>query len=149
MKGISDMQGMTLLWPRVYTPPPRAPLYAAPGAAVFPSPAHDCVEKEVNLKELCIRRRTSTFFAHASGSSMQEPALCDIAVIEDDYAEDTSQGDFVIAEANGEFAANRLQLQPRLALLPVNPTYCIIYPEELKLLGIVTCLFNSTRSHRR
>ena len=34
-----------------------------------------------------------------------------------------SQGDIVIAEVNGEFTVKRLQLQPCLALLPMNPAY--------------------------
>ncbi len=56
---------------------------------------------------------------------------------------------FVIAEVEGEFTVKRLQLQPRLALLPMNPAYQVIYPEELQLLGVVTWWFNSTRARRR
>ena len=66
-----------------------------------------------------------------------------------DRAEEASHGDIVIAEVNGEFTVKRLQLQPRLALLPMNPAYAIIYPEELQLLGVVTWFFNSTRARRR
>lgn len=149
MKAVSYTQGLTLLWPPAFTPPLRVPLYADPCAAGFPSPAQDYVEKELDLNELCIRRRASTFFVRASGSSMQELGLCDGDVMVVDRAEEASHGDIVIAEVNGEFTVKRLQLQPKLALLPMNPAYSIIYPEELHLLGVVTWFFNSTRARRR
>lgn len=149
MKGVSYTQGLTLLWPPLITPPLRVPLYLDTCAAGFPSPAQDYVEKELDLNELCIRRRASTFFVRASGSSMQELGLCDGDVMVVDRAEEASHGDIVIAEVNGEFTVKRLQLQPRLALLPMNPAYSIIYPEELQMLGVVTWFFNSKRARRR
>lgn len=69
--------GLTLLWLPVFTPRVRVPLYAEPCAAGFPSPAADYVEKELDLNELCIRRRASTFFVRASGSSMEGLGLYD------------------------------------------------------------------------
>lgn len=104
---------------------------------------------ELDLNELCIRRRASTFFVRASGSSMQELGLFDGDVMVVDRAEEASHGDIVIAEVNGEFTVKRLQLQPCLALLPMNPAYSKIYPEELQLLGVVTWFFSSTRARRR
>lgn len=40
-----------------------------------------------------------------------------------DKAEKPMQGDIVIAETDGEFTVKRLQLKPRIALLPMNPAY--------------------------
>ncbi|AEZ48158.1 Protein samA' [Salmonella enterica subsp. enterica serovar Typhi str. P-stx-12] len=40
-----------------------------------------------------------------------------------DKAEKPLQGDIVIAETEGEFTVKRLQLKPRIALLPMNPAY--------------------------
>lgn len=37
--------GLMLLWPPIFTPRVRVPLYADPCAAGFPSPAQDYVEK--------------------------------------------------------------------------------------------------------
>lgn len=149
MKPAACVTGLTLLWPPIFTPRVPVPLFADPCAAGFPSPAQDYVEAELDLNELCIRRRASTFFVRASGSSMQELGLFDGDVMVVDRAEEASQGDIVIAEVNGEFTVKRLQLQPRLALLPMNPAYPTIYPEELQLLGVVTWTFNSTRARRR
>ena len=149
MKPVAYGPGLTILWPPIFTSRIRIPLFADPCAAGFPSPAQDYVESKLDLNELCIRRRASTFFVRASGSSMQELGLYDGDVMVVDRAEEASHGDIVIAEVNGEFTVKRLQLQPRLALLPMNPAYAIIYPEELQLLGVVTWFFNSTRARRR
>ncbi|CUU26271.1 translesion error-prone DNA polymerase V autoproteolytic subunit [Duffyella gerundensis] len=149
MKTAIYAQGLTLMWPPIFTPTVRVPLYADPCPAGFPSPAQDYVEKELDLNELCIRRRASTFFVRASGNSMQELGLFDGDVMVVDRAEQPTHGDIVIAEVAGEFTVKRLQLTPRVALLPMNPAYPVIYPEELQLLGVVTWFFNSTRARGR
>lgn len=149
MKLYCFADSLTQLWPPLITPIIRVPLYADPCAAGFPSPAQDYVEKELDLNELCIRRRASTFFVRASGSSMEELGLFDGDVMVVDRAEEANHGDIVIAEVGGEFTVKRLQLQPRLALLPMNSAYSNIYPDELQLLGVVTWFFNSTRARRR
>jgi DNA polymerase V len=149
MKSLTYSEGLTLLWPPVLTPPVYVPLFADLCPAGFPSPAQDYVEKELDLNELCIRRRASTFFVRASGCSMQDLGLYDGDIMVVDRAEEAVQGDIVIAEVDGEFTVKRLQLEPRPALLPMNPAFSIIYPEELQLLGVVTWFFNSTRARRR
>jgi len=149
MRPVSYSSGLTVLWPPLMTPSVKIPFFAEACAAGFPSPAQDYVEKELDLNELCIRRRASTFFVRASGSSMQELGLCDGDVMVVDRAEQASHGDIVIAEVEGEFTVKRLQLHPRIALLPMNPAYSVIYPEELQLLGVVTWFFSSTRARRR
>ncbi|QKJ89348.1 Error-prone repair protein UmuD (plasmid) [Paramixta manurensis] len=126
----------------------RIPLFADRCAAGFPSPAQDYVEAELDLNELCITRRAATFFVRASGSSMEELGLYDGDVMIVDRAEQAAQGDIVIAEVSGEFTVKRLQLHPQVALLPMNPAYPVIYPEELQLLGVVTWFFHSTRARR-
>lgn len=149
MKNLSYTQGLTQLWPPMFTPQVRIPFFAESCAAGFPSPAQDYVEKELDLNELCIRRRASTFFVRASGSSMEELGLFDGDVMVVDRAEEAAHGDIVIAEVGGEFTVKRLQLHPRVALLPMNAAYSVIYPDELRLLGVVTWFFNSTRARRR
>lgn len=62
-----------------------------------------------------------------------------------DKTERPVQGDIVIAETDGEFTFKRLQLKPRIALLPMNPAYPTLYPEELQILGVVTAFIHKTR----
>lgn len=121
MKSAVYSSGLTLLWAPIFTPRIRVPLFAAPCAADYPSPAQDYVESELDLNELCIRPRTSTFFVRASGSSMEALRLYGGDVMVVDHAEEASHGDVVIAEVNGEFTVKRLQLHSRLALLPMYP----------------------------
>ena len=45
MKTAIYAQGLTLMWPPIFTPTVRVPLYADPCPAGFPSPAQDYVEK--------------------------------------------------------------------------------------------------------
>lgn len=63
-----------------------------------------------------------------------------------DKAEKPLQGDIVIAETDGEFTVKRLQLKPRVALLPMNPAYPVLYPEDLQIFGVVTAFVHKTRS---
>lgn len=149
MKPATYASGLTLLWAPNYSPPLKIPFFADACSAGFPSPAQDYVESELDLNELCIRRRASTFFVRASGSSMEELGLFDGDVMVVDRAEEANHNDIVIAEVAGEFTVKRLQLHPRLALLPMNPAYSVIYPDELQLLGVVTWFFSSTRARRR
>ncbi|MCQ8230363.1 MULTISPECIES: translesion error-prone DNA polymerase V autoproteolytic subunit [Pantoea] len=149
MKPATYASGLTFLWAPNYSPPLKIPLFADACSAGFPSPAQDYVESELDLNELCIRRRASTFFVRASGSSMEELGLFDGDVMVVDRAEEANHNDIVIAEVAGEFTVKRLQLHPRLALLPMNPAYSAIYPDELQLLGVVTWFFSSTRARRR
>lgn len=60
-------------------------------------------------------------------------------------AEKPLQGDIVIAETDGEFTVKRLQLTPRIALLPMNPAYPTLYPEDLQIFGVVTAFIHKTR----
>ncbi|BDB31095.1 hypothetical protein NUITMVK4_2430 (plasmid) [Klebsiella quasipneumoniae] len=80
---------------------------------------------------------------------MQELGLCDGDIMVVDRAEEAIHGDIVVVEVDGEFIVKRLQLKPRLALLPMSPAFPIIYPDELQLLGVVTWFFNCTRTRRR
>jgi len=57
-----------------------------------------------------------------------------------DKAEKTRLGDIVIAETDGEFTVKRLQLKPRIALLPMNPACPTLYPEELQIFGVVVAV---------
>jgi DNA polymerase V len=132
----------------LYAQSPRATLRGALRGRL-PLPCTGLRRKELDLNELCIRRRASTFFVRASGNSMQDLGLFDGDVMVVDRAEEAAHHDIVIAEVDGEFTVKRLQLQPCLALLPMNPAYPVIYPEELQLLGVVTWFFNSARARRR
>ncbi|EGL6022719.1 peptidase, partial [Salmonella enterica] len=91
-------------------------------------------------------RPAATFFVRAIGDSMKEMGLHSGDLMIVDKAETPLQGDIVIAETDGEFTVKRLQLTPRIALLPMNPAYPTLYPEDLQIFGVVTAFIHKTRS---
>nr|QLG01646.1 Error-prone repair protein UmuD [Klebsiella pneumoniae] len=125
--------------------PSTAPLFTERCPAGFPSPAADYTEEELDLNAYCIRRPAATFFVRAIGDSMKEMGLHSGDLMVVDKAEKPLQGDIVIAETDGEFTVKRLQLTPRIALLPMNPAYPTLYPEDLQIFGVVTAFIHKTR----
>ncbi|HBM3184852.1 TPA: translesion error-prone DNA polymerase V autoproteolytic subunit [Klebsiella oxytoca] len=114
--------------------------------AGFPSPAADYKEEELDLNAYCIRRPSSTYFVRAIGDSMEELGMHSGDLLVVDKAEKPQQGDVVIAETDGQFTVKRLQLRPRIALIPMNPAYPTLYPEELQIFGVVIAFVHKTRS---
>lgn len=124
----------------------NVPLFTERYSAGFPSPAADYTEEELDLNAYCIRRPSATYFVRAIGESMKDIGLHSGDLMVVDKAEKAQHGDIVIAETEGEFTVKRLQLKPRIALLPMNPAYPILYPEELQIFGVVTAFVHKTRS---
>ncbi|EMW69053.1 protein samA' [Escherichia coli] len=124
------------------------PLFTERCPAGFPSPAADYTEDELDLNAYCIRRPAATFFVRAIGDSMQDMGLHSGDLMVVDKAEKPLQGDIVIAETDGEFTVKRLQLKPCIALLPMNPAYPPLYPEDLQIFGVVTAFIHKTREAR-
>ncbi|EAA9081777.1 translesion error-prone DNA polymerase V autoproteolytic subunit [Salmonella enterica subsp. enterica] len=124
----------------------NVPLFTERCSAGFPSPTADYTEEELDLNAYCIRRPSATYFVRAIGESMKDIGLHSGDLMVVDKAEKARHGDIVIAETEGEFTVKRLQLKPRIALLPMNPAYPILYPEEVQIFGVVTAFVHKTRS---
>ncbi|EEB5495346.1 translesion error-prone DNA polymerase V autoproteolytic subunit [Salmonella enterica] len=123
-----------------------APFFTERCPAGFPSPAADYTEDELDLNAYCIRRPSATYFVQAIGDSMKDMGLHSGDLMVVDKAENPIQGDIVIAETDGEFTVKRLQLKPRIALLPMNPDSPPLYPEELQIFGVVIAFIHKTWS---
>lgn len=137
---------LILISPASDPAPSTAPLFTERCPAGFPSPAADYTEDELDLNAYCIRRPNATYFVRAIGDSMKDMGLRSGDLMVVDKIEKPLQGDVVIAETDGEFTVKRLQLKPRVALLPMNPAYPTLYPEQLQIFGVVTAFIHKTRS---
>lgn len=102
-------------------------------------------DSDISQYAIGIRRSSATYFVRAIGDSMKDMGLYSGDLMVVDKAEKPMQGDIVIAETDGEFTVKLLQLKPRIALLPMNPAYPTLYPEELQIFGVVIAFIHKTR----
>lgn len=124
------------------------PLFLTPAACGFPSPTQDYVEQTIDLNQHCVSHPAATFYVKASGHSMVEESINDGDMLVIDRAITARHGDIVLASLDGEFTVKKLQLQPVPALLPGNPDFPPIYPQEgqeLDIFGVVTFVLHKTR----
>ena len=124
------------------------PLFLTPAACGFPSPAQDYVEQTIDLNQHCVPHPAATFYVRASGHSMIGEGINDGDMLIIDRAITARHGDIVLACLDGEFTVKKLQVQPVPALLPGNPDFPPIYPQEgqeLDIFGVVTFVLHKTR----
>ena len=90
--------------------PPRVliPLASSTVRAGFPSPATDYIEKLLDLNELLIKRKESTFFMRVGGVSMVEFGINDRDLVVVDRAAPHPNGSIVVARVDGELVLKKL-----------------------------------------
>ena|SRR5690554_3731370 len=119
----------------------RIPLFAESVSAGFPSPAQDYVEQELDLNQLCIRHPCVTYFVRVQGDSMLEAGIHPGDILVVDRSLQPVHGQIVIAAFHGELTVKRLELVPRVRLVPCNRNYPpleIPADSELEVMGVVT-----------
>nr|WP_318375262.1 translesion error-prone DNA polymerase V autoproteolytic subunit [Enterobacter sp.] len=138
---------LVMMVPDSNSPALTIPLFADRAACGFPSPAQDYVEQELDLNDYCVRHRSATYYLRASGDSMADGSLFNGDLLVVDSAEKPVHGDIVVASVDGGFTVKRLQLRPRLALLPMNASFPTLYPDpdELEIFGVVTHIIHRPR----
>ena len=124
------------------------PFYLDAVPAGFPSPASDYSEKALDLNELCISKPAATYFVRAQGESMIEAGIFHDDVLVVDRSLTARHGDIVIAEFNGELTVKKLELEPKLRLVPMNRNHApVVVPEgvDLEIFGVVTNVVHNLR----
>jgi len=110
--------------------------------AGFPSPADDYYESHLDLNELLIKNKASTFFAKVSGNSMEKAGISDGDILIIDRSIEPSDGKIAVCFIDGEFTLKRLHIKNNECyLMPENDNYkpIKITPEnEFIIWGIVT-----------
>lgn len=120
--------------------------------AGWPSPADDYLDDAVDLNaELIIQgHEACTFVLRVAGWSMMQAGIFDGDRIVVDRSLSPVQGDVVVAVMNNDLTIKRLgTVDGKLALLPENPHFKPILPEDgdtLEVWGVVT---NCLRQFRR
>lgn len=115
------------------------PLYSDSVAAGFPSPAEDHIDQALDLNERLIAKPSATYFARASGDSMEGAKIFDGDLLIVDRSQRPEQGRIVIASVDGELTCKILDINNR-CLRAANPNYKPIpLPDETDLVieGVV------------
>tara|TARA_Y100000817_G_scaffold293306_1_gene266170 strand:- start:314 stop:745 length:432 start_codon:yes stop_codon:yes gene_type:complete len=119
--------------------------FVEPVSVGFPSPANDYLESPIDLNKYLIKNGAATFLVRVSGDSMLNANIADEAILIVDRSLKPKHGSIVVASLDGDFICKRLQLKPRLCLLPENPKYEPIYiqhGQDLDIMGTVTAAIN-------
>ncbi len=125
----------------------KLPFYASHVPAGFPSPADDHLDKFLDLNEVLIQNKQSTFFLEVDGDSMKGCGIFDKAIILVDKSLKARNGDVVLGVLYGEFTCKRLKIEEkRIYLAAENPAYPdTLVTEEMnfRVWGVVTYAINS------
>ena len=119
--------------------------FVEPVSVGFPSPANEYLESPIDLNKYLIKNGAATFLVRVSGDSMLNANIADQAILIVDRSLKPKHGSIVVASLDGDFVCKRLQLKPRLCLLPENPKYEPIYiqhGQDLDIMGTVTAAIN-------
>jgi DNA polymerase V len=123
------------------------PLVGPRVAAGFPSPADDYMEDYLDLNQLLISEKESTYLVRVKGESMINIGIFPKDLLIVDRSRDPIDGDIVIAVLDGELTVKRLEKRGhRVALVAENKKFApIVVREDQEFLvwGIVTHCIHS------
>lgn len=109
---------------------------ASAGISAFESPAAEYAQKELQLNDILIDRPSSTFFARASGRSMEHVGIFDRDLLIIDRAAAKGRLDVVVAVLNGQLVCKQLDRKAGL-LISSNSTYALTPADDFIEEGIV------------
>lgn len=117
--------------------------------AGFPSPADDFNTQRCSLIEMLTPHPLTTFLWRVSGRSMEEAGIFDGDILVVDRSLNAHHGDVVVAQVDNDFTVKYLhQRYSRIKLVPANPTYPDIVPQDgqqLLIVGVVTASIKQFR----
>jgi len=116
------------------------PLVAVQGG--FPSPAQDYEGRSIDLNDILIKDRTSTYVVRVTGDSMAGAGIAHGDEVIVDRSLTPHDGNVVIAIVDGELTIKRLRIRPDgTFLVPENrdyPVQRLAEHAELQIWGVVT-----------
>jgi len=127
------------------------PLFMAPVAAGFPSPAEDYIEGKLDLNKHLIKHPSATFFVRVAGDSMIDAGIHPGDILIVDRSLEPADKKVVIAVIDGELTVKRIRMsRDRIYLMPENENYKTIEIEKemkLDIWGVVTNVIHHRRYH--
>ena len=126
------------------------PYYQAPAACGFPSPTADFQEDTLSLDKLLIQHPAATFFARASGKSMEGAGIKDGAILVVDRSQTPRSGDIIIAMLDGDLLVKRLLIQNNQSWVlqsehPDYPPVTLKSDQALDVWGVIIAAVNQYR----
>lgn len=118
----------------------RLRLAPFPVQAGFPSPAEDYMVEEIDLNQLFLTPRESSFGFRVQGESMIEAGIHpgDVLIVNTEV--ERRPGEVVVATINNEWVVKKLGFfENRLSLLPCNPHYAPVVVhdfDDVKIFGV-------------
>ena len=126
------------------------PLYSDSVPAVFPSPADDYLDMDLNLHDYLVQHPSATFCVKAIGDSMIDAGINNSDVMVVDRALTPKNNDIILAVINGEFTVKRIKKnEDELYLMPANDNYKPIkITEEMnfQVWGVVTFIIHKANA---
>ncbi|TXJ00015.1 MAG: translesion error-prone DNA polymerase V autoproteolytic subunit [Neisseriales bacterium] len=125
------------------------PMAASKIQAGFPSPAEDYEEERIDLADILITNKASTYCVRVKGNSMVDANIFNDDVLVVDKSLEASHGKIVIAVVDGEFTVKTLYRKDGLVkLIPANSEYpeiILTSEQELNIWGIVSYIIHKAQ----
>jgi len=122
--------------------PIELPFITAGIKAGFPSPAADFDESKISLDAVLVKNREATFYAKASGTSMNGAGIDDGDILVIDRSLEPQNNKVAVCCIDGEFTVKRIKITKEgVILMPENKDFQPIKvtdENQLIIWGIVT-----------
>jgi repressor LexA len=107
--------------------------------AGFPAPGEETLSESLNLEDLLVDKKDSTYMLEVDGDSMIEAHIKKGDMVLVEKTNNAKIGDIVIAEVDGEFTMKYLrETNGKFWLEPANENFKPIYPKyDLKINAVV------------
>lgn len=125
------------------------PMAASKVQAGFPSPADGYEEERIDLADILVTNKASTYCVRVKGNSMVDANIYEDDVLVVDKSLEATHGKIVIAVVDGEFTVKTLHIiNNEVKLIPANPEYPEIVlnsEQELNIWGVVSYIIHKTK----
>jgi DNA polymerase V len=122
--------------------PIELPFITAGIKAGFPSPAADFDESKISLDAVLVKNREATFYAKASGTSMNGAGIDDGDILVIDRSLEPQNNKVAVCCIDGEFTVKRIKITKEgVILMPENKDFepiKVTDENQLIIWGIVT-----------